>query len=59
MRLTTAFTRLALGSAVMLASLGPVQAQEEDAERYTTSGQASRGSGRFDEVQGILSYFPT
>lgn len=29
MRLTTVFTRLALGSAIMLASLGPVQAQED------------------------------
>ena len=30
MKLTTTFTRLALGSAVMLASLGSVQAQEDE-----------------------------
>ncbi|BBI53501.1 hypothetical protein HORIV_59220 [Vreelandella olivaria] len=30
MRLTKTFTRLALGSAIMLASLGSVQAQEDE-----------------------------
>lgn len=30
MKLTTTFTRLALGSAIMLASLGSVQAQEDE-----------------------------